>query len=74
MSRNAAGNEGASSAQVCAGPASSARTSSSEERTRLAPWEQAVTHHPQEMQNSSMISACPPFTWMALVGQERTHE
>ena len=74
MSRKAAGKEGASSAQVFPGVASKARTWSSEERTRFAPWEQARTHHPQEMQNSSMISACPPFTWRAFVGQERTQE
>ena len=63
------GKEGARSAYAGVGSARISRTSDRELTTRLAPWEQTFTQYPQEMQKSSMISACPARTWRALVGQ-----
>ena len=71
---NAAGNEGAIMAWQGRPEASRPRTSSSDERTRLADWEHTSTHWPQEMHRSGLMSAWPARTTIALVGQLRTQE
>jgi hypothetical protein len=40
----------------------------------FACWEQTLTHLPQPMQRSSMISAQFSLTFIALTGQFRTQE